>query len=45
MSYIKEIEINEAKGFLRKLYNDSILRAGLIWNIVKIMSIHPETMK
>ena len=45
ISYKKEIEISEAKGFLRKLYNDAIQRAGRIWNIVKIMSIHPETMK
>ena len=42
---LKEINIEDAKGFLQKEYNAALNRSGRIWNIVKCMSIHPEAMK
>ena len=45
MSWIKQIDTTEAKGFLQKEYNAALNRSGRIWNIVKSMSIHPKAMK
>ena len=45
MSWIKEINFENAKGVLEKEYNAALNRSGRIWNIVKCMSIHPEAMK
>jgi alkylhydroperoxidase family enzyme len=45
MPWIKQISINEAKGFLKKQFDDAIKRAGRVWHIVHIMSINPRAMK
>ena len=45
MSWIKEVNLETAKGFLKKEYNAALNRSGRIWNIVKCMRIHPESMK
>ena len=45
MPYIKEINTNTAKGLLKKQLVQALKFAGRIWNIVRIMSIHPEALK
>ena len=45
MPWIKQIADDEAKGFLKKLYDDALKRAGRIWNIVRIMSLNPRALK
>lgn len=45
MPWIKVISRGEAKGFLKKLYDEALGRAGRIWNIVAIMSQNPRAMK
>jgi alkylhydroperoxidase family enzyme len=42
MAYIKQTPIEAAEGLLKKIYADSIARAGKVWNIVKISSINPR---
>ena len=42
MAYIKQTEIDAAEGLLKKIYTDSIARAGKVWNIVKISGINPR---
>ena len=45
MAWIKVIAHEEARGFLKKLYDDAVKRAGRIWNIVSIMGQNPRAMK
>lgn len=45
MPYIKVFSLEEAKGFLKKEYENALARAGRIWNIVSIMSQNPRVMK
>ena len=35
----------EATGLLKKEYDTAIKRAGRIWNIVRIMSLRPNTLQ
>lgn len=42
MAYIKQTETEAAEGLLKKIYTDSIARAGKVWNIVKLSSINPR---
>ena len=45
MSWIKEVNDEDAKGVLEKEYNAALNRSLRICDIVKYMSIHPEAMK
>ena len=45
MPWIKVISRDQAQGFLKKLYDDALKRAGRIWNIVSIMSQNPKAIK
>ncbi|MFQ5629652.1 MAG: hypothetical protein ACE5I1_12885 [bacterium] len=45
MPWIEQIPISEAKGLLKKLFNEAIERAGRVWNIVHIMSLNPQVLK
>jgi len=46
MSWIKEIEIHEAMGKLKDLYNRIGQRTnGGVANILKVHSIHPDAME
>ena len=45
MPFIKTIEPESATGALRKIYDEAIARSGKVWNVVQIMSIHPEVMQ
>lgn len=45
MSFIKTISPTEAIGALKREYDAAIGRAGRIWNIVRIMSLNPDTLR
>lgn len=45
MPYIKTISPEEALGALKREYDAAMQRAGRIWNIVKIMSLNPSTLR
>ncbi|GAB4151913.1 MAG: hypothetical protein Fur0021_16270 [Candidatus Promineifilaceae bacterium] len=45
MAWIKVVSIEDAKGLLKKEYNNAIKRAGRIWHIVSIMSLNARVMK
>lgn len=45
MAWIKTISVEEAKDELRKQYSAAIQRAGRVWNIVKVMSLNPRTLR
>lgn len=44
MPHIKQIPAAEATGFLKKLFDAAIERAGRVWHIVHVMSLNPRTM-
>ncbi len=45
MPWIEQISVDQAKGFLKKQFDDAIERAGRVWHIVHIMSLNPRAMK
>jgi alkylhydroperoxidase family enzyme len=45
MPWIRQIEVEEASGFLKRQLDDAIRRAGRVWHIVHIMSLNPRVMK
>jgi alkylhydroperoxidase family enzyme len=45
VAWIKTISVEEAKGDLQREYAAAIERAGRVWNIVKLMSLNPRTMR
>lgn len=44
MPWIRQIPLEEATGFLKKLLDAALERAGRVWHIVHVMSINPRTM-
>ncbi|MFQ5946653.1 MAG: peroxidase [Anaerolineae bacterium] len=45
MAWIQVVPPEEATGVLKARYDAAIRRAGMIWNIVSIMSLHPKVMR
>ena len=45
MPWIDVIGPDQARGMLKKLYDDALKRAGRIWGIVSVMSQSPRAMK
>lgn len=45
MAHIRIVEPEEAEGTVKVEYEKGILRAGRVWNILKIMSLSPEALK
>lgn len=45
MSWIKEIEVDEADGKLKKLYNQILKRTDNVDNILKVHSLNPDVLK
>lgn len=39
MTYIKQIDEDEARGTLKRIYDDARVRAGKVANIIKVMSL------
>jgi alkylhydroperoxidase family enzyme len=44
MPNIRQIPVGEATGFLKKLLDEALARAGRVWHIVHIMSLNPRVM-
>ncbi len=44
MPWIQQIPLAEATGFLKKLFDAAVKRAGRVWNIAHVMSLNPRTM-
>jgi uncharacterized peroxidase-related enzyme len=45
MAWINTISDDEAEGILRKLFEAARARAGRVFNIVRVMSLSPSTLK
>ena len=45
MSWIKEIEVDEAKGKLKEVYNRILQRTDKVGNILKVHSLNPEVLE
>lgn len=45
MAWIKTIAPDEAEGLLARLYKTAVRRAGKVWNVLRIQSLRPETLK
>ena len=44
MPWICQIPPEEATGFLKKLFDAAVERAGRVWNIVRIQSLNPRAL-
>ena len=45
MPHIRQIEVDEATGPLRREYDAALARAGKVFNIVKSMSLRPGVLR
>ena len=45
MAWIKVINFEDAVGLLKIEYYAAIKRASKLWNIVKVMSLNPNTLQ
>jgi alkylhydroperoxidase family enzyme len=45
VAWIQTISVEHAKGELQRQYSAAIARAGRVWNIVKLMSLNPRTLR
>jgi len=45
MAWITTVEVGEARGLLKKLYDEAIARAGKVWSIVRLMSLRPRQVR
>jgi alkylhydroperoxidase family enzyme len=45
MAWIETIPEGNAQGDLRRSYEAAGMRAGKVWNIVKVMSLSPPTLR
>ncbi len=45
MAWIEQTEIADATGLLEKIYADAGKRAGRVFNIIKVQSLNPPTLR
>jgi uncharacterized peroxidase-related enzyme len=45
MPWIRQIGDREARGLLKKLFDEARERAGKIWNVVRLMSLRPKQLQ
>ena len=45
MAWINMVEPGDAKGPLADEYNAAVKRAGKVFNILKVQSLNPETLR
>ena len=45
MAWIRTIAPSTAKGLLRTLYDAAVKRAGKVYNIVSLQSLHPRALR
>ena len=43
--WIKTIDPSAAAGLLKKIYDDAIHRAGKVFNVVRVQSLHPRVLR
>ncbi len=44
MPYVEQVEVAEATGLLKRLFDAALERAGRVWHIVHVMSVNPRAM-
>ena len=44
MAWIRTVPAAQATGLLRRLYDQALVRAGRIFNVVSVQSIRPHTL-
>lgn len=45
MAWIQTVAPADSTGLLRRLYDAAIVRAGKVWNVVRLQSLRPETLE
>jgi uncharacterized peroxidase-related enzyme len=45
MAWIRQVPDGEARGLLKKLFDEARDRAGKIWNVVRLMSLRPKQLQ
>jgi uncharacterized peroxidase-related enzyme len=45
MPWIRQVSDREAKGLLKKLFDEARERAGKVWNIVRLMGLRPKQLE
>jgi len=45
MPWIRQIGDRQARGLLKKLFDEARQRAGKIWNVVRLMSLRPKQLQ
>jgi alkylhydroperoxidase family enzyme len=45
MAYIETIEPERAEGLLKTEYESAVKRAGKVFNILKVQSLNPSTLR
>jgi len=43
--WIEQVEIDGAKGLLKRQFDAALKRAGRVWKIVHVMSINPPVLR
>ncbi len=45
MAWIDQVDEQQATGLLEKIYADSKKRGGRVFNIIKVQSVNPPTLR
>ena len=45
MPWIKQVAVDDATGLLKRLFGETLKRAGRLWHIVHIMSLNPPVLR
>ena len=45
MAFIRTIADDEAEGLLARLYKEAIGRVGKVFNVLRVQSQHPKTLR
>ena len=45
MAWIEQVDDQQATGLLEKIYADAKKRAGRVFNILKVQSLNPPTLR
>jgi uncharacterized peroxidase-related enzyme len=45
MAWIRQFDDHEARGLLKKLFDEARERAGKVWNVVRLMGLRPKQLQ
>jgi uncharacterized peroxidase-related enzyme len=45
MAWIQTVSDEQADGLLKKIYEAAVARAGRVFNVVRVMSLNPATLR